>query len=355
MQDLNLTYLGSMSTNSTQPNILLIRLSAIGDIVMASGLPSSIKNAFPHAKVTWLVEKPYADLVRHHTCVDNVICWPKNEWRALSKRRAYFSLLMSVLKFRKQLKQQKFTHAIEAQGLLKSAFLAFLSGAKQRIGFNSKERSQLFLNDAIDKPISDQISSEYRYLAAHFGAPQYRLHISMGEQVAQHTRSKLTNLGITSEYVALAPFTTRAQKHWPVAHWKQLITLIRSRTELPIVILGGPSDSPDAESLTVGSTNVYSSAGHFSLAESADAVRNCRAFVGVDTGLTHMATAYLRPTVALFGSTCPYTYTDNDNTHVLYKALSCSPCKRKPTCGGTFDCMTALLPQEVDLTLKDYL
>ncbi|MDP2536859.1 glycosyltransferase family 9 protein [Alteromonas stellipolaris] len=344
-----------MSSTETQPNVLLIRLSAIGDIVMASGLPSSIKAALPNARVTWLVEKPYAELILHHPFVDDILVWPKSEWKAFGKKRAYWSLFKSVLAFRRQLHDKGFTHAIDAQGLLKSAFLAYLSGAAHRIGFNSKEQSQRFLTDTIDKPISEEISSEYRFLAKHMGANSYQLHVEMREDATLQLRRTLDTLSMNSNYIVLAPFTTRPQKHWPINHWKQLITLIRQHSDIAIVILGGPSDSCDAESLTFNDSDVYSLAGHISLAESAVAVKQSKAFIGVDTGLTHMAVTFLRPTVALFGSTCPYTYTDNANTHVLYKSLVCAPCKRKPTCNGTFDCMASIRPEEVFTTVKEYL
>lgn len=344
-----------MSLAPDQPNVLLIRLSAIGDIVMASGLPSSIKNAMPDAKVTWLVESPYAELVSHHPYVDNVICWPKKQWQELAKKRAYWSLIKSFIAFRKTLASCGFTHAIDAQGLLKSALLAYLSGAKMRIGFNSKEHSQLFLSEGIDKPISNLMSSEYRRLAQRIGSPRYSLLISMSTAASQNAQSILTLTGVSSNYIVLAPFTTRPQKHWPQSHWKQLIKLIRHRSTMPVVILGGPNDVNSANALTAHAPNVFSLAGHLSLAESACIVNTCIVFIGVDTGLTHMAIAYHRPTLALFGSTCPYTQTDNKQTHVLYKGLSCGPCKRKPTCHGKYDCMNTLTPSEVDSVLKEYL
>jgi heptosyltransferase-1 len=69
--------------------------------------------------------------------------------------------------------------------------------------------------------------------------------------------------------------------------------------------------------------------------------------VGVDTGLTHMGTAFKRPTVALFGSTRPYLDGRTPSTQVMYDALSCSPCRRHPTCAGRFDCMRQLTPERV--------
>ena len=119
--------------------ILFIRLSAIGDIVMASGLPSSIKQSYSQygkpVELTWLVEAPYAELVSNHPYVDHVIAWPKKEWRSLLKAKKYWALFKTIKAFRKQLREKNFKVAIEAQGLLKSAFFAYISGASERIGF----------------------------------------------------------------------------------------------------------------------------------------------------------------------------------------------------------------------------
>ena len=158
-----------MVSPASRPSVLLIRLSAIGDIVMASGLPSSINDHF-HGKahITWLVEAPYASLVSNHPDVHDVITWPKTEWLTLAKQNKYLSLFKSVLRFRHLLRSQRFDLVVDAQGLLKSAILAWLSGARRRVGFYSKEKSHWFLTQYYKKPLSDEISSEYRYLGSKF-------------------------------------------------------------------------------------------------------------------------------------------------------------------------------------------
>ena len=74
--------------------------------------------------------------------------------------------------------------------------------------------------------------------------------------------------------------------------------------------------------------------------------------IGVDTGLTHLGTAFARPTIALFGATCPYLTTSNSRTIVVYNQLTCSPCKRKPTCAGRYDCMKAIGSDDVYGTVR---
>ena len=69
--------------------------------------------------------------------------------------------------------------------------------------------------------------------------------------------------------------------------------------------------------------------------------------IGVDTGLTHLGTAFKCPTVALFGATCPYLRTPSPKTVVVYNAQACAPCKRKMSCAGRYDCMKAITVEQV--------
>lgn len=344
-----------MPSTSSVPNVLLIRLSAIGDIVMASGLPCSIKDVMPNAKISWLIEPPYADMVQYHSQVDEVICWPKDKWRKLAANKRYFALLKAIWRFRNTLKAKGFTHAIDAQGLLKSAFLAWLSGAPKRIGFVSKEHSHALLTHAIEKPISTMISSEYRVLAKWFNSHHYILNIQVSDKANQSALATLKRVNIASPFIALAPFTTRPQKHWPQGHWITLMNEIRRLTSMPIAILGGPDDECKAQALSFSANNVYCLAGHTSLPESIAIIQHCALLIGVDTGLTHIGTSFTIPTVALFGSTCPYTETDSPFTQVLYKNLSCAPCKRRPTCEGAYNCMEEITPAHVLSAIREYL
>ncbi|RTL30285.1 MAG: lipopolysaccharide heptosyltransferase, partial [Rhodocyclaceae bacterium] len=77
------------------------------------------------------------------------------------------------------------------------------------------------------------------------------------------------------------------------------------------------------------------------------AIANAALLVGVDTGLTHMGTALARPTVAIFGSTRPYLNTGRPTGSVIWLGLECSPCRRRPTCGGKFTCLRDITPAMV--------
>ena len=92
---------------------------------------------------------------------------------------------------------------------------------------------------------------------------------------------------------------------------------------------------------------MVSLAGRTSLIQVAAVMQQAALVVGVDTGLTHLGIALRRPTLALFGSTRPYLDPDFEQARVLYEPMACSPCRRRPTCGGEFTCMRAHTPERV--------
>ncbi|MGM0677491.1 MAG: glycosyltransferase family 9 protein, partial [Pseudomonadota bacterium] len=144
------------------------------------------------------------------------------------------------------------------------------------------------------------------------------------------------------------PFTTRPQKHWVESAWGRLAVRLQEQFGTRLVLLGGPGDREAAERIAAQAGDaVDNRVGETSLTEAAAVISRAHLLVGVDTGLTHMGPAFNVPTVALFGSTCPYLDTGRDNTVVIYHDLPCAPCKRNPTCQGRFDCMTGITVDEV--------
>jgi len=148
-------------------------------------------------------------------------------------------------------------------------------------------------------------------------------------------------------YIVICPFTTRPQKHWSEGHWINFIKQAYEQLSLPVVMLGGPGDVEAGKRLDCGQSGLINVTGQTRLRQAAAIIANARLLVGVDTGLTHMGIAAAIPVITLFGSTCPYQDTGQDTTVVLYKAMECSPCRRNPTCGGAFTCMTDISVADV--------
>ena len=347
--------------DATQPRILIVRLSAIGDIVFASPLVAALRRAHPQAHIAWLVQPECAPLLRHHPDLDEVIPWPHRDWQDLWQRRRWGALTSAARAFRRELTGRRFSLALDLQGLLKSGVLTWLSRARERVGLGSREGSQWLMTRTLPRGGDpDRIGSEYRYLAESLGLPTdpFEMAVHYGTAEAIRAADLIAAHGLEAGYAVICPFTTRPQKHWFAPRWAELAQRLSTELGLPTAMLGGPADrAAAAEIRTLSQTEAQTRAenqaglvdlvGETSLLEAAALIHRAALVVAVDTGLGHMGIAFARPTLLLFGSTCPYRNTTRNNARVLYHRLPCSPCKRRPTCNAAFTCMRLIEVDEV--------
>ena len=333
--------------------ILIVRLSALGDLVFATSLLDGLLAAFPQAQVQWLVQPEFAGLLKSQPRIAKVHLWERKRWGELFRGFRWLALFGLLRGFSQALRQEDFDWVIDAQGLAKSRLLAWLAGGRRRIGYASKEPLGFLLHDLVarpadvppftDKPIAGEHRALVQTLTGHYGPPP---RLTRPVQVAA-----------IAGVVAIAPFTTRPQKHWPEAHWGQLIKLLIADGHR-LVMLGGPADKPAAErivALAGAPATLINQVGKTNMAEAAAQMADAVAVVGVDTGLTHMGIAFEKPTVAIFGSTVPYRAGGIAPLNVLWLGLPCSPCHRKPTCGGAFQCLSDIGPERVSASLRTLL
>jgi len=331
--------------------ILIVRSSAIGDVVFASALPAAIRRAHPDAHIAWLVEPGIHELLLPDPAIDEVITWSKAEWVKLWKSGRKLELLGRVRQFRRELHARRFDLALDLQGLLKSGFLTWLSGAPRRVGLGSKEGSQWLMSEVIPRGGEKaRIGSEYQYLAQQMGfdAGDFLPTLTLAPETEAAAARKLEAHGLQAgRFAVFAPFTTRPQKHWFEDAWQALAPQLIAATGLTPVILGGPADQPAAARIAAADPRIVNLAGQTRLPEAAAVIARAALLIGVDTGLTHMGTALARPTVAIFGSTCPYQDTGRPTGSVIWLGMPCSPCRRRPTCGGKFTCLRDITPERV--------
>ena len=339
--------------------LLIVRTSAIGDVVFASPFAAAVKRTYPRSHLAWLVEPGIDQLLAADPCIDDLILWPKAEWKRLWAEKRLVELMRRVGEFRHLLRTQRFDVAIDMQSLLKSGLLVWLSGAPRRIGLGSREGSQWLMTEVVPKGgILPRISSEYLYLAERLGLDTGeflpRLHIAAAAEANAQTLMAEHGLA-RGRFAVFAPFTTRAQKHWFEDAWRILASRVRDELGLTPVILGGPADRAAAERIATATPGAVQLAGITRLPEAAALIRHAGLLVGVDTGLTHMGAAFNTPMVALFGSTRPYLDTCRANGKVIWLGLECSPCRRRPTCKGAYTCLRAITPERVMTEIRGVL
>lgn len=317
---------------------------------MALPMAAAIKKACTHAFVAWIVEPSMVDFLQAQPCVDLVLVWPKSRWKEFLKSRRLTTLAREVAQFRRRLKDLKFDTALDAQGLLRSRFLAALTGAPQRIGFDSKEPGRFLMTKILSKgPRTRTIATEYEHMMRSLGFLQdgFSLGLFIPEKDTLAARNLVLQTVGTQPYAVFALFTTRPQKHWIFERWVNLARSIFQEFGLRAVLLGGPHDAPAGQELVQRSASAVNLAGKTSLLESAAVIQGAQLVIGVDTGLTHMAVALKKPTIALFGATCPYIHTRTRHAVVVYKPMPCSPCRRRPTCGHAYPCMAAIHEDDI--------
>ncbi|MEM9383709.1 MAG: glycosyltransferase family 9 protein [Pseudomonadota bacterium] len=327
------------------PRILLIRLSAIGDIAFTTALLPALRKRWPDAHITWLTTPVGLELLDEHPLIDDVLVLPKG-----IRDGPALAALREGWRFARTLRSRQYTLAIDAQGLLKSALWTALCGAHQRVGLRPREGARLLYTQSVSARMDEQPdrpSREYRHLAHQLGLETMDFPMSLAAR-ATDAQAAATRVG-HARPVFLLPFTTRPQKHWFDDHWAELAGTLHGHTGQPIWLLGGPSDLEQAQRISAAApVEVTVVAGPNShLGEKIALLARGALNIGVDTGLTHMSIALGRPTLALFGSTCPYVRTDPAPGAVLYDRLECSPCRRHPSCNGAFTCMRHHTPTRV--------
>ena len=138
-------------------NILIIKLSAIGDVIHALPVSHAIKETFPDAKITWVVEPPAYDLLKINPCVDKIILFRKKDFRTLKGFAKLF------FPFRRELQRETYDAVLDLQGLFKSAAISFFAKSNIKLGIcNMRE-----LSDKISKPVIGEHSTGHiveRYL-----------------------------------------------------------------------------------------------------------------------------------------------------------------------------------------------
>jgi heptosyltransferase-1 len=331
--------------------LLIVRTSAIGDVVFASPFAAAIKRTYPQAHLAWLVEPGIDQLLAADPCIDELILWPKEEWKRLWAEKRLSELLRRVGEFRRMLRAKRFDTAIDMQSLLKSGLLAWLSGAPRRIGLGSREGSRWLMTEVVPKGgVLRRISSEYLYLAERIGLDkgEFLPRLCIAEATEARAQTLMAEHDLRPRrFAVFAPFTTRPQKHWFEDAWQTLAQRVRNELGLTPVILGGSVDREAAERIAAASPGMAQLAGITRLPETAALIRHAGLLVGVDTGLTHMGAAFNTPMVALFGSTRPYLDTCRPNGKVIWLGLECSPCRRRPTCKGAYPCLRDITPEQV--------
>jgi lipopolysaccharide heptosyltransferase I len=323
---------------NTPARILIIRLSSLGDILHTLPAFADLRAAFPEAMIDWLVAKHCRDILSAVPGIDAVHVFDKSRALHPGGRDAVWSLV-------RRLRHREYDIAIDFQGLIKTALLCRLSGARTRFGFSRELAREFpahwFYHRALARPENQaHVLRLNRMLAEMAGAEPSQAPIGlqapppdqqMVETFLDHAR--LTN------FVVINPGGGWDTKRWNAERYGALAKRIMTELGLPVVVTIGPGEDSYYRAIKEhsGENAPYLFAGSF--LQLIPLLKKSRLFIGGDTGPFHLACALETPVVGIFGPTSPIRNGPwREGDEVVWHKLACSDCYGR-TCPKGNECM----------------
>ncbi len=287
--------------------VLIVKTSSMGDVLHTLPALTDAQQAIPGIQFDWVVEEGFAQIPSWHSAVDQVIPVAIRRWR-----KAWFSAPIKAERkaFRDAVRLQKYDAIIDAQGLVKSAALVtrLARGIKHGMDWSTAREplASLFYNRKHHIAKQQHAVERTRELFAKslgYAKPQ----LQGDYAIAQHFMNE--HKADAGQYAVFLHATTRDDKHWPEAFWRELFGLLNKtgiRIKLPWVKLpwGAPHEEARAKRLAEGFPYV-DVLPRMSLEDVARILAGAKFVVSVDTGLSHLTAALDRPNITLYGPTDP--------------------------------------------------
>lgn len=359
-------------SGSRPPRVLVVRLSALGDVVHALPVLPVLRRELPGARIDWLVEDRAAALLADRPELDRVVVFPRRELRILRGRpRAWVGRIRA---FVADLRRGRYDVSLDLQGNLKSGALARLSGARHRYGLDrraAREGNHLFSTRRALPPAGarHRVQRNLALLGAMLGRAAAWVDPGLAEApgASAAARARLEAAGLDAEggYAVLHPGTSAfgAFKRWPPDRFADLARSIAARG-LPVVVTAPPGEVSLARAVCDGADGKACLLDVEGLDVLGEVMRGARVVVAADTGPLHLAALAGTPVVGLFGPKDGAVYgpwgrgrtgVPGPLAVVSRDDVACRPCTLRQCADPV--CMTTLEPEAVlaaiDETLRD--
>ncbi|MGV1098494.1 putative lipopolysaccharide heptosyltransferase III [Thiovibrio sp. JS02] len=350
---------GPRSIQGEPRGILLIQLGDIGDVVLTMPVIRALRENYPQATLVVAVWAKAAELLDDCPWIDQVIAVRKEKrplWEELRQQREFF----------RQLRGFRFDLAIDLRTGTRGAIMAYLSGARQRLGFYAEDgklwRNRIFTSLLRQEYTPGRHVVDYLLcLPEAFGVvarertPELsvsdekssRVDALLGEAVAEPGRP----------LVAVQPFSLWQYKEWGREKYIALIRWLLKEYNAVVLVTGSAAEQGRAEEIARNcGPGCHNFAGRTSIGLYAALLKRCRLFIGVDSAGLHIAAAVGTPTVSIFGPSAPSSWAPRGDRHlVIQKDLACVPCREKG-CNGQEKsrCLDGLGEDEVMAAIKRF-
>jgi heptosyltransferase-2 len=312
--------------------ILIIRMDGIGDIAKSTSAFKALKYIFPHAYISLLAASGSRQLVEVMPIFNEVI---------------YFD---SYLKTIQELKKRKFDFAIDLRGDFRNNILMYICGIPYRMGYNVTGCGFL-LTHVIEDTSGDffktmHISNLIRMFELKSIDTTPELWIKPEDE-----RFAEENLDTQIFKIALHPVSARwPLKNWSLEGFSMISNRLLSRYNAELVFLGDKDDAEGIKKIVelIDNKNIKNFSGKTTLRQTIAILKKCSFFIGLDSGLMHIADMLGIPIVALFGPGNDALFSpSNSESIVIKKNIACRPCAMRRCIRGDNICMKSITPDEV--------
>ena len=336
-------------------NILVVKLSAIGDVIHALPVSYAIKETFPDAHLTWVVEPPAYGILEGNPCIDEILVFEKKKFKSIG------GFLKHIGPFRAKLQSRRYDAALDLQGLFKSAAIAWLSGAPLRLGTcNMREGSDRISRPVVGPHAQGHIVERYLDVARALGCSveQVKFPVEISARDADLAERILQQAGANPQvpYVVLAVGANWPNKRWPATSYAHICDWLYNQHIIPVLIGGGPVDEQLAgEILSAAEIPPVDLVGRTSLKQLAALIQRARLTIGGDTGPVHLSAGLGTKTIMLMGPTDanrngPYGQQQN----AIEADRPCRYCWKR-ACPKGLDCLARIRVEQVEEKIREVL
>jgi lipopolysaccharide heptosyltransferase I len=290
--------------------ILVVRLSSIGDIVHTLPAVAALGRSLADAEIAWAIESRFAPLVEGNPFVRRIIRLDTLGWRA---EWASSGTLREARRSISELRGVKAGVAVDFQGLMKSAVLTRLSGAKRRVGFGGRWlRERLaggFYTERVEGEARRHVIEENLALVERLGAraaprTEWEFPLPRPQGAEREVEARLKELG-AEKFVVLNPGAGWMSKRWPPDRYAKLAGLLATEDGWTVLLTGSADEEGTVREIAGQARNARVAYFRSTLLEFIALARRASVVLAGDTGPLHLAAAVRTPVVALYGPTDP--------------------------------------------------
>jgi len=325
-------------------HVLVIRMDHIGDVLLATAVPKAVKEGFPACRVSFLTASWAAPLLENNPFVDEVIIYDA-PWFA-KKRYKRGPGGLSFMGLVRKLKRSNFDAALGLRGDLRENLIMALAGITERVGYGITGGGFLLTKEVLYRRLaheSERVAELLRALGAGETRVEPRIYFSSLEEAALPAKLLPFGLSPADRCIVFQADAGTTAKEWSPGVKKDFLNmLLRSFPDYKILQVGS-----GRERLEASDSRLVDLSGKTSLRDLCLVVRSAKAFVGFDSGPTHIAAALGVPTVFLYSGTNAYEQWKPlfDNAFVLRHPVACSPCGLEVCNVKGHPCMSGIKPE----------